>query len=149
MKRKVRSLNIAHLVPLCMAQPVIFFDGVCNLCNAAVQFIIKHDKAAVFKLAALQSAAATRLLVNLPGNEAAADSILLLENGKVYTRSTAALRIAKRLTGRWKLLYVLILVPRFIRDAVYKLVARNRYRIWGKQDNCMVPAPDLQERFLS
>jgi predicted DCC family thiol-disulfide oxidoreductase YuxK len=149
MKRKVRSLNIAHLVPLCMAQPVIFFDGVCNLCNAAVQFIIKHDKAAVFKLAALQSAAATRLLVNLPENEAAADSILLLENGKVYTRSTAALRIAKRLTGRWKLLYVLILVPRFIRDAVYKLVARNRYRIWGKQDNCMVPAPDLQERFLS
>jgi predicted DCC family thiol-disulfide oxidoreductase YuxK len=149
MKRKAHSPNIEHLVPLCMAQPVIFFDGVCNLCNAAVQFIIKHDRAAVFKLAALQSAAATRLLVNLPANEAAADSILLLENGKLYTRSTAALRIAKRLTGGWKLLYVLIFVPRFIRDAVYKLVARNRYRIWGKQDNCMVPTPDVQERFLS
>lgn len=149
MKRKAHGLNIAHLVPLCMAQPVIFFDGVCNLCNAAVQFIIRHDKAAVFKLAALQSAAATRLLVNLPADEAAVDSILLLENGMVYSRSTAALRIAKRFTGGWKLLYVLIFVPKFIRDAVYKLVARNRYRIWGKQDNCMVPEPHLQERFLS
>lgn len=149
MKRKAHGLNIAHLVPLCMAQPVIFFDGVCNFCNAAVQFIIRHDKAAVFKLAALQSAAATRLLVNLPADEAAVDSILLLENGMVYSRSTAALRIAKRFTGGWKLLYVLIFVPKFIRDAVYKLVARNRYRIWGKQDNCMVPEPHLQERFLS
>ena len=149
MKRKAHGPNIAHLVPLCMAQPVIFFDGVCNLCNAAVQFIIKHDEAAVFKLAALQSAAASRLLVNLPSNETTADSILLLENGKLYTRSTAALRIAKHLNGRWKLLYILIYVPRFIRDAVYKLVAQNRYRIWGRQDSCMVPAPELQQRFLS
>lgn len=149
MKRKAHGPNIAHLVPLCMAQPVIFFDGVCNLCNAAVQFIIKHDKAAVFKLAALQSAAAAQLLQSLPIPGDTANSILLLEDGKLYARSTAALRIARHLRGSWKLLYVFILVPAFLRDAVYKLVARNRYRILGKQDSCMVPAPELQHRFLS
>jgi len=132
-----------------MAQPVIFFDGVCNLCNAAVQFIIKHDQAAVFKLAALQSDGATRLLGSLAPNSDAANSILLWENGILYTRSTAALRIARHLHGGWKLLYAFIIVPTFIRDAVYRLVARNRYRIWGKQEQCMVPAPGLRDRFLS
>lgn len=148
MKHKARCPNIGHLVHLRMAHPVIFFDGVCNLCNAAVQFILKHDKAAVFKLAALQSDAARQLLADQPVNAAASNSILLLEDGRVYSRSTAALRIAKRLSGAWRLLYVFIIVPAFFRDFLYDLVARNRYRVWGKQDSCMIPAPELQERFL-
>lgn len=148
MKHKARCPNIGHLVHLRMAHPVIFFDGICNLCNAAVQFILKHDKAAVFKLAALQSPAANRLLADHPIDAAASNSILLLEDGKLYTRSTAALRIAKRLDGAWRLLYIFIIVPAFVRDAIYNLVARNRYRIWGKQDSCMIPAPELQQRFL-
>lgn len=148
MKHKARCPNIGHLVHLRMAHPVIFFDGVCNLCNAAVQFILKRDKAAVFKLAPLQSDAAIQLLADQPVDAAASNSILLLEDGRIYRRSTAALRIAKRLSGAWRLLYVLIIVPAFFRDFIYDLVARNRYRIWGKQDSCMIPAPELQERFL-
>ena len=148
MKHKASCPNIGHLVHLRMAHPVIFFDGVCNLCNAAVQFILKHDKAAVFKLAALQSDAASQLLADRPVDAAAFNSILLLEDGRIYSRSTAALRIAKRLSGAWRLLYVFIIVPTFIRDFLYDLVARNRYRVWGKQDSCMIPAPELQERFL-
>lgn len=148
MKHKARCPNIGHLVHLRMAHPVIFFDGVCNLCNAAVQFILKRDKAAVFKLAPLQSAAAIQLLADQPVDVAASNSILLLEDGRIYRRSTAALRIAKRLSGAWQLLYVLIIVPAFFRDFIYDLVASNRYRIWGKQDSCMIPAPELQERFL-
>ena len=148
MKHKARSPNIGHLVHLRMAYPVIFFDGVCNLCNAAVQFILKHDKAGRFKLAALQSAAAAELLESHRLETDAVDSILLLENGKVYTRSTAALRIARRLSGGWRFLYIFIMVPAFLRDFVYKLIARNRYRIWGARDSCMVPGPGVQDRFL-
>lgn len=148
MKHKARRPNIGHLVHLRMAHPVIFFDGVCNLCNAAVQFILKHDKAAVFKLAALQSDAAIHLLANQPIDAIASDSILLLDDGKVYSRSTAALRIAKQLSGGWRLLYIFIIVPAFLRDFIYNLVARNRYRIWGKLESCMVPAPEQQKRFL-
>lgn len=149
MKHKAYRSNIAHLVPLCMAQPLIFFDGVCNLCNGAVRFILKHDKAAVFKFAALQNATATQLLVHVPLPSGANNSILLLEDGKIYTKSTAVLRIARRLAGGWKLLYVFMVVPAFLRDFVYDLIARNRYRIWGKQESCMIPSPELQQRFLT
>jgi predicted DCC family thiol-disulfide oxidoreductase YuxK len=127
---------------------IILFDGVCNLCNSSVQFVIRHDKGAKFKFASLQSEFGQKILreEQLPVDDLR--SFILIENGKVYTRSTAALRVAKKLGGAWPLLYGFIIVPRFIRDAVYDLIARNRYKWFGKQEACWVPTPELKNRFL-
>lgn len=127
---------------------VIFFDGVCNLCNGAVQFVIAHDRKSYFKFAALQSEFAAKTLVNFDLKVSHGDSFVLLENGKVYEQSTAALRVAKKLNGLWPLLYMFIVVPPFIRNAVYKFIARNRYKWFGKQESCWVPTPELKSRFL-
>ncbi|RYY50135.1 MAG: thiol-disulfide oxidoreductase DCC family protein [Chitinophagaceae bacterium] len=129
--------------------PLILFDGICNLCNGAVQFVIGHDKNAVFKFASLQSQSGQGLLQKhgLPKHNFT--SFVLIEKGKVYTRSAAALRVARRLDGPIKFLYGFIIVPAFIRDAVYNFIAANRYKWFGKQDTCMLPTPDLQNRFLN
>lgn len=129
-------------------KPVILFDGVCNLCNGAVQFIIKRDKKKQFLFASLQSKAGTELLKTheLPLNDF--NSFILVEGEKVYTRSTAALRVAKKLRGGWKLLYSLMIVPRFLRNFVYNIIAKNRYKWFGKRNECMVPTAELKERFL-
>lgn len=128
---------------------IILFDGVCNLCNKAVQVTIKNDAADYFRFASIQSDSGIALLTqyHLPiiSNP---ESIVLIENGKVYQHSSAALRIAKRLSGRYRLLYFFIIVPPFIRDWVYRLIARNRYRWWGKQNSCWVPTPALKAKFL-
>ncbi|WP_113653872.1 thiol-disulfide oxidoreductase DCC family protein [Pedobacter namyangjuensis] len=129
-------------------QPVIFFDGVCNLCNAAVQFTIERDKNNLFRFASLQSDYATEKLAPFNIEPAKGDSFILLENGKIHQRSTAALRVAKKLNGLWPLLYGFIIVPRFIRDAVYNYIAKNRYKWYGKQESCWVPTPALKEKFL-
>lgn len=123
----------------------MLFDGVCNLCTASVKFIIKRDPQGQFRFAALQSEAARGLVV---GEGERPDSIALVESGKVYWKSTAALRIARRLGALWPVLYVLIAVPRPVRDWVYDVIARHRYRWFGKQDACMMPTPELRERFL-
>ena len=130
-----------------MNQPIIFFDGVCNLCNGAVQFVIERDARAQFRFAALQSETAQIHLAK--GNLSATDlkSVLLLENDRWYSRSTAALRIARKMDGFWKLLYVFIIVPRPVRDGVYNWVARNRYRWFGKEESCWIPTPELKKRF--
>ncbi|HSJ15591.1 MAG TPA: thiol-disulfide oxidoreductase DCC family protein [Longimicrobiales bacterium] len=127
---------------------IILFDGVCNLCNGAVQFVLDRDPAARFQFASLQSAAAGDLL-RAPC-DAAADlsSIVLLEDGRCHTRSTAALRIARRLSGAWPLLYGLILVPRPVRDGVYSFIASHRYRWFGRSESCRVPTPETRSRFL-
>ena len=132
-----------------MTEPIILFDGVCNLCNASVQFVIRHDPQARFKFAALQSATAEKLLQNCAFDRASLDSVILVEDGHVYIESDAALRIARRLGGGWSLLAGFSIVPRPIRDAVYRLIARNRYRWFGKQESCMMPTPDLRARFLA
>jgi predicted DCC family thiol-disulfide oxidoreductase YuxK len=127
---------------------VILFDGVCNLCNGFVQFVIARDPARRFQFASLQSDAAQR---RLEGADIAADvpdSIVLLEEGRLFTRSTAALRIARRLRFPWSLAFALIAIPRPVRDGVYNLVARNRYRWFGTRETCMIPTPELEERFL-
>ena len=128
--------------------PVILFDGVCNLCNGAVQFVIKHDKDAKFNFASLQSEAGRKLLMlyQLPLNDF--NSFVLIKDGKAFTKSSAALTVAKDLNGMLKLLYGFMIVPAFIRDAVYDLVAKNRYKWFGKKDSCMLPVPGLQARFL-
>lgn len=133
------------------AHPVVLFDGVCNLCNGAVQFIIDRDPEGTFRFASLQSERAGALL-RAHGLEPPAgdpESMVLVDGGRVYQRSSAALRIARRLRGGWGLLYGLMIVPSFVRDAVYRLIARNRYRWFGKSEQCRVPTPELRARFLA
>lgn len=130
-------------------QNVVLFDGICNLCNAAVRFIIARDHHARFRFAALQSDAARALLASINGNDSTLpDSIILVENGAVRTRSTAALRIVCRLRFPWPLLYGLIVVPRPLRDWLYDHVARLRYRWFGRQETCMMPDEAIRSRFL-
>lgn len=129
-------------------QPVLLFDGVCNLCNGAVQFIIQRDPEGRFRFASLQSDAAARLLNQFPEAPRDISTIVLIEKGKMYTRSDAALRAARHLPGLWPALYALIIIPRPVRNAVYDWIARNRYRWFGKKDRCMLPTPDLRGRFL-
>ena len=126
----------------------ILFDGVCNLCNNSVQFVIRHDKKNQFLFGSFQGQAGQRYLqqFNLPSGYF--NSFMLLEDDKLYTESTAALRVCKHLGGGWKLLYGFIIVPKFIRDGVYRLISRNRYKWFGKKEACWVPTPALKERFL-
>ncbi len=125
--------------------PIILFDGVCNLCNGAVQFIIERDKKQQFRFASLQSDFGQQYQQQVG---AAVDSILLVKNDKIYQKSSAALRIARHLDGLWPLLFLFIIVPPFIRNSIYDWIARNRYRWFGKQDSCWLPTPDLKALFL-
>jgi predicted DCC family thiol-disulfide oxidoreductase YuxK len=126
----------------------ILFDGVCNLCERSVLFVIERDRAAYFRLASLQSEAGERIAQQHGIDAAALESIVLIEDGRVWRQSDAALRIARKLDGAWPLLALLQVVPRFIRDRVYARVAANRYRWFGRKDSCMVPTPELRARFL-
>ncbi|WP_316806274.1 thiol-disulfide oxidoreductase DCC family protein [Pedobacter agri] len=128
-------------------KPVIFFDGVCNLCNASVQFAIKHDKNDVFKFTALQGNYAKTILPKFDINLERINSIILVENNQLYTKSSAALRIARKLNGLWPMLYAFMIIPKFIRDWFYDIIAKNRYKWWGRQESCWVPTPELKQRF--
>ena len=130
------------------SKPIVLFDGVCNLCNASVRFIHERDPKGQMKFAALQSDAGREVLERFGLRTDDFDSIVLVEGDHYYTRSTAALRIAKRLRGLWPALYAFVIVPRFIRDFFYDVVAKNRYKWFGRQDQCMVPTPELRARFL-
>lgn len=127
---------------------MILFDGVCNLCNGFVQFVIARDPDGRFRFGPLQSAAAQQLIGAGVAAAPLPDSIVLVERGRVWTQSSAVLRIARRLTFPWPLAYGFILVPRPLRDWIYGIVARNRYRWFGRRDVCMVPTPALQQRFI-
>ena len=127
---------------------VIFFDGLCNLCNGAVQFTLQRDRKDFFRFASLQSDYAQEALNSFHIEAKQGDSFILLEDGKIYQRSTAALRVARKLSGFWPLLYGLIIVPKFIRDAIYNYIAKNRYKWFGKQERCWVPTSALKSRFL-
>lgn len=129
--------------------PIILFDGICNLCNNSVQFVIKHDKGNNFMFATLQSTTGQSLLLqyNLP--QEGFNSFVLIKDEKVYLKSTAALNVAKNLNGPVKLLYGFIIVPAFIRNSVYNFIAKNRYKWFGKKESCMIPTPALQSRFLN
>ena len=126
---------------------VVLFDGVCNFCNGAVNFIIRHDRRKRFKFAPLQSEIG-REMQEKYGIGEDVESIVLVEDGRAFTHSTAGLHIAKELGGIWSLAYVFIIVPAFIRDFCYRLFAKNRYRLFGRQDACMLPTSDVRERFL-
>ncbi|HLO80763.1 MAG TPA: thiol-disulfide oxidoreductase DCC family protein [Chitinophagaceae bacterium] len=130
------------------ASPVIYFDGICNLCTGTVQFVLKRDKKNIFRFASLQGEAGQKLLREnaLPTHHY--KSFILEENGKIFTRSTAALRVFKLLGGVWSLLYGLIIVPPFIRDAIYNFISDHRYKWFGKKETCWLPKPEWENRFL-
>lgn len=128
-------------------QNIILFDGVCNLCNGAVLFIIKRDRKRKFLFASLQSSIAKQKLEE-KNSSSELETIILLSGNSIYQRSDAALEIARQLSGLWPALYVFKIVPRFIRDAIYTWIANNRYRFFGKKDSCMIPTPDLKSRFI-
>jgi predicted DCC family thiol-disulfide oxidoreductase YuxK len=139
---------------------VVLFDGVCNFCDASVNFVIEHDPEGYFTFAPLQSDAGTKLATDYglasetAGMETAdglipIDSVILIEDGKAYTYSTGALRIARKLTGIWSMFYAFIMVPAPVRDFFYRLFAKYRYRVFGRKDQCMLPSPEVRQRFLS
>jgi len=130
------------------AHPIVLFDGVCNLCSGAVQFIIRRDPAGRFRFASLQSPLGEELLARFKIDRNLTDSVILVEGDRWYAESDAALRVARGMKGAWKALTVFRVIPRPLRDAAYRLIARNRYRWFGKQESCWLPTPELRGRFL-
>ncbi|MBD8004153.1 thiol-disulfide oxidoreductase DCC family protein [Bacillus norwichensis] len=128
--------------------PIVLFDGVCNFCDASVQFIIKNDPKGKFRFAPLQSDIGQKLLKQYHFS-ADVDSIVLIEEDKTYCKSDAALRICRHLKGLWKLAYILIILPGSARNFIYDVLARNRYNWFGKKDTCILPSPEVRRRFLS
>ena len=137
-----------EILELSKTNPILLFDGVCNLCNGAVQFVIKYGSKNTLRFTALQSETGQQILehFNLPKEEIF--SVILVENEQVYVRSSAALRMYKNMGGFWSLMYFFIIIPNPIRDAFYNFIAKNRYKWFGEKENCMIPTPELKSRFL-
>ena len=131
-----------------MTNPIVLFDGVCNLCSTSVQFILQRDPAGRFRFASLQSDLAQRLLTERGLDPKALDSVVVIDGDRLYRESDAALRIARDLKGAWTILTVFRVIPRPVRDWAYRLIARNRYRWFGKSETCWLPTPELRGRFL-
>ena len=131
-----------------LPHPIILFDGVCNFCNAGINFIINQDRKKVFRFAALQSEAGQKLLqqYNLPKEDF--DSFVLIDEDSAYQSSTAGLRLYNKLSWYWKWTQVFWIVPKFIRDGVYNIIAKNRYKWFGKKESCMVPNQEIKDRFI-
>jgi predicted DCC family thiol-disulfide oxidoreductase YuxK len=129
-------------------KPILLFDGVCNLCNSLVSFVIRRDPKGIFQFASLQSDTGQRLLLQQGLPTSHLNTFVLIEGNRYYTKSTAALQLFKRLGRLWTFLYVFIIVPRPLRDMVYHWIAKNRYKWFGKKEQCMLPTPDIKERFL-
>jgi predicted DCC family thiol-disulfide oxidoreductase YuxK len=127
---------------------IILFDGVCNLCNSSVNFIIKNDKKQTFLFTSLQSDAAKEILLQFSSKKIDFKSILLIKNGIIYDKSTAVMLIIKQLSNYYKFLYGLIIIPAFMRDFVYNFIAKHRYNWFGKEEACMIPSASLKNRFL-
>ena len=128
--------------------PILFFDGECNLCNSTVDFVIHRDRKRSFRYAALGSPSADRLLPEDLPEKHNLESFILLQDGKSYVRSEASLRVARWLPFPWKLCSLFLLVPSFLRDPVYRFIARRRYEMFGKRSTCRVPSPEERELFL-
>lgn len=129
-------------------EAIILFDGICNLCNSSVRFVLKNDDKNQFLFASLQSDAAQKLLLQFNQENDKMMSLVLIEGDKVYDKSTAALRIGKKLKAPWNFLYFFIIVPKVIRDFVYNIIAKNRYKWFGKRDSCLVYSGEYKNRFI-
>jgi predicted DCC family thiol-disulfide oxidoreductase YuxK len=127
---------------------IVLFDGVCNFCNSSVNFIIRNDSSDYFRFLPLQSEKGKKIVERHHLDPENLQTIIFLEGGKIYTRSTAALRIARKLKGGWKLFYGFVIIPSFIRDIFYNVIAKNRYRWWGQKDSCMIPTAEVKQKFL-
>lgn len=127
---------------------IVLFDGICNFCNSSINFVIDHDPEKHFKFASLQSEIGQEILRKYNKNTKNFDSVILLKNNTLYEKSAAALEITKHLSGLWKYLTVFGVLPTFFLNFFYDIVAKNRYRIFGKADSCRMPIPELRERFL-
>ena len=128
--------------------PILLFDGVCNLCNASVQWVIRRDPKGIFRFAPLQSETGQSLLRQSGLSSEHFDTVVLVDGDRIFTRSDAALEIARRIGGVWSLLAVFRRVPRPIRNAVYDWISRHRYRWFGKTEACMIPRPEWKKRFV-
>lgn len=142
-----RTLQPAHN-PWPGHDRVIVFDGVCNFCNAFVDFVIRHDPECRFVFVPLQSESAQRLLEALGLDTHNFETFLYVENGHAFMKSTAALKIVRALKGSWSWLAILTIVPRMVRDAIYDWVVKHRYRLMGKRQSCRAPSLDERHRFL-
>ena len=131
-----------------MAHPVVLFDGVCNFCNAVVNFLIRQDKKKILRFAAMQSETGKKLLTQYQFAPDYLKSFVLIENGKAYIKSTAALKLYNYLPWYWKWIQGFWVVPKPVRDGVYEFISDQRYKWFGKKDRCMLPAPDVRNRFL-
>jgi len=129
--------------------PILLFDGVCHLCDHSVRFVLARDRRQIFRFAALQSAAGTRLMNQFAPDALNLKSVVLIADGVAHTKSDAVLQIAARLNGPWHLLRILRLVPRPLRDWAYDRVAGNRYRWFGRSETCLMPTAALRSRFLT
>lgn len=128
--------------------PVILFDGVCNFCNGAINFVLKHDKKGIFRFAPLQSEAGQKLLQQYHLSTNDFESFILIDDGKVYKKSSASLRVLNKLPWYWKEIQIFKIIPRIFRDAIYDFIAKHRYKWFGKKEQCMVPTPEMKGRFL-
>lgn len=131
-----------------LVERIVIFDGVCNLCSTTAQFIVRRDAQGRFRFAAAQSAKGRALLIESGVDPDRLETFVLRKDGHIFVRSDAALEIAKELDGLWPVLVVLRMVPRALRDWMYDVVARNRYRWFGKKQECMIPGADIQSRFI-
>lgn len=129
-------------------KPVILFDGVCNLCSSAVQFISKRDTKNIFQFASLQSDFGQSVLQKFSLPTTTFNSFLLYQNERIYTKSAGALLVARQLSGAWKFLYAFIIIPSFIRNSAYNVIAAKRYSWFGKKEACWIPSPALKAKFL-
>ena len=127
---------------------LILFDGVCNFCNHWVQFVLQRNSSGTLRFGTLQGKTAHLLLPQYGLRPDALSSVVFISNGKAFTSSTAVLQICKHLDGGWKLLWVFIWVPRFLRDALYNMIARHRYQWFGKKESCMLPTAEQRSRFV-
>jgi len=132
-----------------MVNKIILFDGVCNLCNASVNFIIRNDPHKLFKFAPIQSEFGHEILKKAGLSYNKLETLVLIENNEFFLKSTAALKIAKDLKGFWKAFYVFMIIPKPVRDFIYNLVAKNRYKLFGRKKSCMIPKKEVKERFVS
>lgn len=129
-------------------QKIIVFDGACNLCNRWVQFVIKHDRDKIYKFCSIQSDTGKKITKQFLGGTDELKTIIFIDGNRLYIKSTAALYIVKNLSGVWSFLFVFVSIPKFIRNFIYDIVAKNRYKWFGKAEKCMVPSKDIMDRFI-
>jgi predicted DCC family thiol-disulfide oxidoreductase YuxK len=129
-------------------RPLILFDGICNLCSGFIQCVLKVDKKNIFRFGLLQSENVRHMLRRYEPKYSGIASIILLEGERIAVESDAVLKIARNLGCPWSLVYLFIIIPKFLRDGVYRIISRHRYRLFGKRDMCMIPSPDILDKFI-